>query len=89
MEEDWPRRSYPGLAMGLSHRDTAHLIERSIDAPQSAGYLIVYGMSGNSLRIHEIETAHSVLGYHPQDDAGERLDSQAGPDVPYYRRAHP
>lgn len=89
MEEGWQRRSYPGLAMWLSHRDAAQLIERSIDAPQSVGYQIVYGMSGNSLRIHEIETARSVLGYRPQDDAGEELDSQAGPAETYYRRAHP
>lgn len=89
MEEGWQRRSYPGLAMWLSHRDAAQLIERSIDAPQSVGYQIVYGMSGNSLRIHEIETAQSVLGYRPQDDAGEELDSQAGPAGTYYRHAHP
>ena len=89
MKEGWQRRSYPGLAMWLSHRDAAQLIERSIDAPQSVGYQIVYGMSGNSLRIHEIETAQSILGYRPQDDAGEELDPQESPDEPYFRRAHP
>ena len=49
--------------MWLSHRDAAHLIERSIDAPPSVGHAIVYGMSNNTLKIHEIESAERILGY--------------------------
>lgn len=84
----WYRQSYPSLAMWLSHRDAAQLIERSIDAPPSVGFLVVYGISNNTLRIHEIETAERVLGYRPQDDAGDTLDPGA-PTGPYYNRAHP
>ena len=88
-EEGWYRRSGAGLAMWLSHRDAAQLIERSIDAPPSVGYAIVYGMSNNTLRIHEIESAERILGYRPQDDAGVELDPKKGPPTPYYPQAHP
>ena len=85
---EWYRQSYPSLAMWLSHRDAAQLIERSIDAPHSVGFQVVYGISNNTLRIHEIETAERILGYMPQDDAGDTLDPGAGTG-PYYNRAHP
>ena len=88
MDERWQVKSYPGLAMWLSHRDAAQLIERSIDAPDSVGFLIVYGMSNNTMRIHEIDTAERVLGYRPQDDAGDALDPDADAGR-YYGRAHP
>ena len=89
MEEGWHLQSPGGLAMLLSHRDAAQLIERSIDAPASVGFTIVYGMSNNTLRIHEIETAERVLGYRPQDDAGVELDPNRGPHVSQYDLAHP
>ena len=87
-DTEWYRQSYPSLAMWLSHRDAAQLIERSIDAPHSVGFLVVYGISNNTLRIHEIETAERVLGYRPQDDAGDALDPGADTGA-YYNRAHP
>lgn len=89
MEPEWHLKSPSGLAMWLSHRDAAQLIQRSIDAPPSVGYTIVYGMSNNSLRFHDIETAEKVLGYRPQDDAGEELDPDAPPQGPYRELAHP
>ena len=84
----WYRQSYPSLALWLSHRDAAQLIERSIDAPPSVGFLVVYGISNNALRIHEIETGERVLGYRPQDDAGDTL-AHGADTGPYYDRAHP
>ena len=88
MEEGWQRQSYPGLAMWLSHRDAAQLIERGIDAPDSVGFLVVYGISNNALRVHEIETAERVLGFRPRDDAGDAPDPGT-PTGAYYGRAHP
>ena len=82
------RKRGSGLAMWLSHRDAAQLFERSIEAPPSVGYAIVYGISNNSLRIHEIETAERILGYRPQDDADVALDPQDEPLEPYYTHAH-
>ena len=86
-EPDWHRRSHAGLAMLLSHRDAAQLVERSIEAPSSLGYAVVYGMSNNALRIHDIESAEELLGYRPQDDAGTEL-LPGVEDGPYFPRAH-
>ena len=87
-EEGSHRKFFPNLAMWLSERDAAHIIEQSIDAPDSVGFLIVYGMSNNTLRIHELKTAEKMLGYEPSDDAGEILDSDAS-QGDYSSMAHP
>ena len=86
-EPDWHRRSHAGLAMLISHRDAAQLVERSIEAPSSVGYAVVYGMSNNALRIHDIESAEELLEYRPQDDAGTEL-LPGVEDGPYFPRAH-
>ena len=88
-EHEWYRKYKGGLSMWLSHRDAAQLIQRAIDAPASVGFSIVYGISGNTLRVHEIESAEKVLGYRPQDDAGVELDPGVVDDSPYLERAHP
>ncbi len=73
--------------MLLSHRDAAQLLERSIDAPPSVGFAIVYGLSDNTMKVHELDSANRLLGYCPQDDAGTELEP--GLDVPaYYEMAH-
>jgi len=59
-----------GRSLYLSHRDAAHLVERSIEAPESVGFAVVYGISNNTLRFHDIETAAELIGFNPQDDAG-------------------
>ena len=88
MEDGWWRERGSGLAMWLSHPDAAQLVERSIDAPPSVGYAIVYGMSNNTLRIHEIESAEKILGYRPQDDAGVELKPRSEPLRPYLESDH-
>ena len=82
-EHDWQIRHKGGLSMWLSHRDAAQIVERSIDAPASVGFTIVYGISGNSLRIHEIESAERVLGYVPEDDAGSEFAPEMYNQPPY------
>jgi hypothetical protein len=74
--------------MMLSHRDAAQLIQRSIDAPSSVGYAVLYGMSKNSLRIHDIESAREIIDYETQDDASKVLDIYPETGT-YYRLAHP
>ena len=88
MEDHWWRERGSGLAMWLSHRDAAQLVERSIDAPPSVGFAIVYGMSNNTLRVHEIESAERLLGYRPQDDAGVELHPPPDSLEPYYEADH-
>ena len=85
-EEGWERKWPSGLAMLLSHRDAAQLLERSIDAPTSVGFAIVYGISDNTMKVHELDSAKELLGYEPQDNAGTEINADV--DVPYYNLAH-
>ncbi len=78
MTPDDPTFAPSALSLWLSHRDAAQLIERAIDAPASVGFAVVYGMSRNSLRIWDIETTERLLGFVPQDGAGEDWKPQPG-----------
>ena len=70
-EIDSPKGMGPlGRSLYLSHNDAAHLVDRAISAPASVGFAVVYGVSNNTLRFHDIETAAELIDYHPQDDAG-------------------
>ena len=71
MTPDDPTFSPAALSLWLSHSDTAQLIQKSIDAPPSVGFAVVNGESDNSLSIWDIETTRQVLGYEPEDGAGE------------------
>ena len=71
MTPDDPRFHPAALSLWLSHRDTAQLIQKAIDAPPSVGFAIVYGMSKNDLRIWDIEEGQRIIGFDPQDGAGE------------------
>ncbi|SVB90179.1 uncharacterized protein METZ01_LOCUS243033, partial [marine metagenome] len=57
-------------AVWLSHTDLAQIIKLSINAPSSVGYEIIYGISNNTLKVHDLTSAKSSIGYHPVDDAG-------------------
>ena len=63
--EDYER----GQAMWLSHRDCAHLFERTLEADY--GFEIVYGISDTDRKYYSLERAREVLGYEPQDNAAE------------------
>ena len=60
--------------MWLSHRDTAQIHVKAVDAPDSLMYTVVFAMSNNYWNIFSLEKARKVLGYEPQDDAGKVLD---------------
>ena len=84
---EWEHVHPSGLAMLLSHRDAGHLLERAVDAPNSVGYAIVYGISDNTMKIHDLEGARRLLGYRPVDDAGTGLRSDS--EIPdYFELAH-
>jgi NAD+ dependent glucose-6-phosphate dehydrogenase len=53
----------------LTHRDLVALIERCVDAPASVRHAIFYGVSANTWRCWEIESATRLVGYEPRDDA--------------------
>ena len=78
MTPDDPSFSPAALSLWLSHRDAAQLIQRSIDAPLSVGFAIVNGESENTLSIWDIESTRRILGYEPEDGAGEDWTERPG-----------
>lgn len=71
MTPDDPTFDPAALSLWLSHRDAAQLISKAVEAPPSVGFAIVYGMSRNALRIWDIESGERLIGFSPQDGAGE------------------
>ena len=67
--EDRPRdaREYATL---LTHRDLVQLVRRSLEAPESLGFRVYYGVSANRWRFWDIDDARDEIGYTPEDDAG-------------------
>ena len=49
--------------------DSAQMIERCIDAPESVRFDIFYVVSNNRWRHRDIEHARLMVGYEPQDNA--------------------
>jgi nucleoside-diphosphate-sugar epimerase len=82
-DDDWHSHGTSGLPLWLSHRDAAQLVQRCIDAPSSVGYAVVYGISNNTLRFTEIESAREILGYEPQDDAGAEVPPGLSSEFPH------
>jgi NAD+ dependent glucose-6-phosphate dehydrogenase len=74
ISNDNPTSNGGGLAMWLSHRDTAQIHVKAVDAPDFLMYTVVFAMSNNYWNIFSLEKARKVLGYEPQDDAGKVLD---------------
>ena len=74
ISNDDPTISGGGLAMWLSHRDTAQIHVKAVDAPDSLMYTVVFAMSDNYWNIFSLDKARKVLGYEPQDDAGTVID---------------
>ncbi|MES3516242.1 MAG: NAD-dependent glucose-6-phosphate dehydrogenase Azf [Natronomonas sp.] len=58
-----------GQAMWLSHRDCAHLHDRTLQADYD--YEIVYGISDNDRKYYSLKRAKEVLGYEPRDNSAE------------------
>ena len=71
MTPDVPTFHPAALSLWLSHRDAAQLIQKAIDAPPSVGFAIVYGMSQNDLLIWDVEAGKRIVGFSPDDGAGE------------------
>ena len=74
ISNDVPTFNGAALALWLSHRDTAQVHRRAIDAPESVGFEIVFATSDNYWKIFSLDKARAVLGYEPQDAAGQQLD---------------
>lgn len=57
------------FATWMSQRDLVELVRRSLAAPPTVRFGIVYGVSANRWRIWDLEIARSLLGFVPGDDA--------------------
>jgi nucleoside-diphosphate-sugar epimerase len=74
ISNDDPTTNGGGLAMWLSHRDTAQIHVKAVDAPDELMYTVVFAMSDNTWNIFSLDKAREVLGYEPEDNAGEVLN---------------
>lgn len=66
--EDRPSTSRD-FSVWCSHRDSAQMVERCIEAPESVHFDIFYVVSNNRWRHRDIEHARQVVGYDPRDNA--------------------
>ena len=53
----------------LSHRDTAQILEKCINAPDDLRYDIFFALSNNRWGYRDLEHSREVLGYVPEDSA--------------------
>jgi nucleoside-diphosphate-sugar epimerase len=53
----------------LTHRDLIQLVDRSLAAPASLEFAVLYGVSENMWRIWDIEEARRAIGFEPDDNA--------------------
>ena len=67
---DDPSFGGAALSLWLSHRDTAQVMYKAVDAPESLRYTVVFAMSDNYWGMFNLDRARNLLGYEPQDDAG-------------------
>ncbi len=71
---DDPSFGGAALSLWLSHRDTAQIMYKAVDAPESLRYTVVFAMSDNYWGMFNLDRARNLLGYEPQDDAGPMID---------------
>jgi len=71
--DDAPIRNVRQMAVWLSHRDLAQMVDQSLSV-EGLKFEIFYGVSGNKWRFWDISHAERVLGYRPQDNAEDYRD---------------
>ena len=69
MAEDDPRADVRLMAIWLSHRDLAHLMERAVMADINFG--TYFAASKNTSRIWNLSDTERDLSYHSQDDSAQ------------------
>lgn len=77
--DDRPR-DLRALSVLLSHRDLVQLVDRCIVAPPELRFAVLYGVSANTWRIWDIESAKRLVGYAPEDNAESWRTSLSGED---------
>ena len=56
-------------AFFLSRRDCAHAVERAVEAELHQQWNLIFAVSRNKWRDHDIEGAKRLIGYDPQDSS--------------------
>ncbi len=69
LSKDDPTFSPFALSLWLSHRDLAQIVDLSIQTRHP--YAVVYATSDNKWKIFSLAQAQKLLGYKPEDRAGE------------------
>jgi NAD+ dependent glucose-6-phosphate dehydrogenase len=69
LSSDDPTFSPFALSLWLSHRDLAQIVDRALGTHHM--YAVVYATSDNKWKIFSLAQARQLLGYQPQDSAGE------------------
>jgi len=57
----------------LSRRDCAAAVSRAIEADVAEHFTVVFAVSNNTYRIHDLSRARRILGFEPQDDSARVL----------------
>lgn len=73
MSSDNPKVLPASLALWLSNRDTAQVHVRAVDAPESLRYAVLNATSDNHWKIFSLQRARDLIGFEPQDDAGDTV----------------
>ena len=71
ISDDDPTFSPISLNLWLSHKDVCQIIELSVNADENIKYDVFYATSDNHWKIWSIDKAKNILGYKPEDGAGE------------------
>ncbi|MBM3956757.1 MAG: NAD(P)-dependent oxidoreductase [Gemmatimonadetes bacterium] len=77
---DDPTFSAAALATWLSHRDTAQVFVKAIDAPESLRYGVLTATSDNYWKVFSLDAARRLVGFAPQDGAGETFTPRPEPE---------
>ncbi|MEN6370394.1 MAG: NAD(P)-dependent oxidoreductase [Armatimonadota bacterium] len=59
--------------IGVSEADLTQLITKCVEAPEDIQFDIYHGISANRIKRLDISHTREVLGYEPQDEAGEEF----------------
>ena len=77
---DAPTFSAAALSVWLSHRDTAQAFVKAIDAPYTLRYGVFTATSDNYWKIFSLEAARKLVGFEPEDGAGEAFTPAPEPE---------
>ena len=61
-------------AFWLSRRDCAKVVSRAIDADLADNFSVLFAVSNNRFRIHDLSSAKELIGFEPEDDSARLME---------------